>query len=309
MVAGPHPDTVTYTTLMDACCKIREMAKAQSVLREMLDRELQPTVVTFNVLMNGFCMSGMLEDGERLLKWMIEKGIVPNAGTYSSLMKQYCIRNNMRTTTYMYRSKCAGWHKEMAGKGFIPTASCYSALIKGLFKKRKFAEARELFEEMRRPGVVADRETYSIFVDMNYEEGNMDITFELCDEVIENCLVGKPKNENTDQDMHSTWVSAFDMNRKIDEAGPVETTHSINVSKESQDGCFVQTFIRLNCITAKMIKEDTPGTTLPSKVGYPHSMVELELGVMSREDAGALASQKETTEATDLEDQLKTKSH
>lgn len=83
-------------------------------------------------------------------------------------------------------------HKEMAGKGFIPTASCYSALIKGLFKKRKFAEARELFEEMRRHGVVADRETYRIFVYMNYEEGNMDITLELCDEVIENCLVGKP---------------------------------------------------------------------------------------------------------------------
>ncbi|CAL8994408.1 unnamed protein product [Prunus brigantina] len=226
--------------------------------------------------MNGFCMSGMLEDGERLLKWMLEKGIVPNVATYNSLMKQYCIRNNMRTTTDMYR---------------------------------KFADARELFEEMRRHGVVADRETYSIFVDMNYEEGNMDITLELCYEVIENCLVGKPKNEDTDQDMHSTWVSAFDMNRKIYEAGPVETTHSINTSKESQDGCFVQTFIRLNCITAKMIKEDTPGTNLPSKVGNPHSMVELELGVMSREDAGALASQKETTEATDLEGQLKTESH
>ncbi|CAB4264519.1 unnamed protein product [Prunus armeniaca] len=298
MVAGPHPDTVTYTTLMDACCKIREMAKAQSVLREMLDRELQPTVVTFNVLMNGFCMSGMLEDGERLLKWMIEKGIVPNAGTYSSLMKQYCIRNNMRTTTYMYRSKCAGW--------VMPDNNTYTILIKGHFKARnmkeawKFAEARELFEEMRRPGVVADRETYSIFVDMNYEEEIVSFGFsELASRVI----------PSWDQDMHSTWVSAFDMNRKIDEAGPVETTHSINVSKESQDGCFVQTFIRLNCITAKMIKEDTPGTTLPSKVGYPHSMVELELGVMSREDAGALASQKETTEATDLEDQLKTKSH
>ncbi|KAL6294642.1 hypothetical protein ACE6H2_002784 [Prunus campanulata] len=110
MVAGPHPDTVTYTTLMDAYCKIREMAKAHSVLREMLHRGLQPIVVTFNVLVNGFCMSGMLEDGERLLKWMLEKGIVPNVGTYNSLMKQYCIRNNMRTTTDMYRSMCAGGH-------------------------------------------------------------------------------------------------------------------------------------------------------------------------------------------------------
>ncbi|VVA27693.1 PREDICTED: pentatricopeptide [Prunus dulcis] len=154
----------------------------------MLDRGLQPTVATFNVLMNGFCMSGMLEDGERLLKWILANVIVPNAGTYNSLMKPYCIRNNMRTTTDMYRSMCAG----------------------------------------------------------------------------ENCLVGKPKNEDTQ--LNLVWLS-------------IEIFWTEIVSFGFSD--------------------------LASR----HSVVELELGVMSREDAGALASQKETTKATDPEGQLKTESH
>ncbi|KAM7471241.1 hypothetical protein LguiA_009424 [Lonicera macranthoides] len=211
-VGGIPPDTFTYTTLMDAYCKSGEMAKAHELLRQMLDRGIKPTVVTFNVLMNGFCTLGMLEDGERLLKWMLEKGISPNATTYNSLMKQYSIKNNMRATTEIYRRLCGqgvmpndntynilirghckarnmkeAWflHKEMVMKGFNVTVDCYNALIKGFFRRKKYSEAKELFEKMRREGLVADRELYNIFVEMNYEEGNVDMTLELCDEAIE----------------------------------------------------------------------------------------------------------------------------
>ncbi|KAH7515846.1 hypothetical protein FEM48_Zijuj10G0069500 [Ziziphus jujuba var. spinosa] len=221
-VAGMHPDSFTYTTLMDAYCKIREMDKAYMLLQEMLDKGCKLTVVAFIVLMNGFCMSGMLEDGERLLEWMLEKGIMPNTTTYNSLMKLYCIRNNMRATTEIYRGMCAqglipdnntynilikghckardmktaGFlHEEMVAKGFLLTASSYNALIKGFYKRKKFAEARELFEEMRGQGLIADREIYNLFVDMIYKEGNMEVTLDLCDEVIENCLV-RSKNKD-----------------------------------------------------------------------------------------------------------------
>ncbi|KAG5521081.1 hypothetical protein RHGRI_033590 [Rhododendron griersonianum] len=223
-VAGLQPCTITYTTLMDAYCKSGEMVKAHDLLREMLNRGLKPTIVTFNVLMNGFCMSGMLEDGERLLNWMLEKGIMPNATTYNSLMKQYCIRNDMRATSEIYRGMHAqgvvpdsnsynilikghckarnmkeAWflHREMVEKGYRLTVASYNVLIKGFFKRKKISEARKLFEEMRREGLVADGELYSIFVDLSYSEGSMDITLELCDEAIEKCLMDKSNKENT----------------------------------------------------------------------------------------------------------------
>ncbi|CAK9136321.1 unnamed protein product [Ilex paraguariensis] len=108
-MAGIHPDTYTYTTLMDAYCKYGEMVKAHELLGEMLDRELQPTV-------------------------------------------------------------------------FI--------------KRKKYLEARDLFKEMRKEGLVADREFYYTFIDMTFDEGNTDMTLELCDEAIEKCLVDETNNGN-----------------------------------------------------------------------------------------------------------------
>ncbi|PWA37895.1 hypothetical protein CTI12_AA586380 [Artemisia annua] len=217
-VAGIYPDTYTYTTLMDAYCKAGDMDKAHELLRRMLDKGLQPTVVTFNVLMNGFCMAGMLEDGKRLLKWMLEKGIMPNATTYNSLMKQYSIRNDMHATTEIYRGLLGeglspnantydilirghckarnmkeAWflHKEMVEKGYDLSVNAYNALIKGFIKRKRIQEAKTLFDEMRKKGLAADRELYSIFMDMNYHEGNLDLTLELCDEALEKSIVDK----------------------------------------------------------------------------------------------------------------------
>lgn len=84
----------------------------------------------------------------------------------------------------------------MVQKGFNLTTSSYNALIKGFLKRKKYLEARELFEEMRRGGLVADREIYYFFVDINFEEGNTEITLELCDAAIECYLVGKATDEN-----------------------------------------------------------------------------------------------------------------
>ncbi|XP_061365224.1 pentatricopeptide repeat-containing protein At1g05670, mitochondrial [Gastrolobium bilobum] len=245
-LAGFYPDTITYTTLMDAYCKMGEMAKAHELLRIMLDKGLQPTIVTFNVLMNGFCMSGMLENGERLIKWMLEKGIMPNATTFNSLMKQYCIRNNMRATTEIYKAMHArgvmpdsntcnilikghckarnmkeAWflYKEMVEKGFSLTAVSYNALIKGFYKRKKFVEARKLFEEMRMQGLVAEKEIYDIFVDVNYEEGNWEITLELCDEAIEKCLscnfIHEEIMTKSEVKLLGTWASPLALRARI----------------------------------------------------------------------------------------------
>ncbi|XP_073020092.1 uncharacterized protein [Primulina eburnea] len=165
-VAGILPDTFSYTTLMDAYCKSGEMVMAHQLLHEMLQKGIKPTVVTFNVLMNGFCVSGMLEDGQKLLNWMLDKG--------------HCKARNMKEAWFL--------HKEIIEKGYNLTVESYNALIKGFLKRKKYLEARELFEQMRKKGLSADKEIYCTFVDVNYEEGNIDSTFELCNEAVERCF-------------------------------------------------------------------------------------------------------------------------
>ncbi|KAK8946240.1 hypothetical protein KSP40_PGU013453 [Platanthera guangdongensis] len=215
--AGLSPDAYTYTTLMDAYCKLGKLPRAHSLLREMLDKGIQPTIVTFNVLMNEFCAAGKLEDAQKLLEWMLKKKMMPNCSTYNCLLKQYSMKKNMKAVWEIYRGmrerdvfpdertynilvtghskarnlkEACYFHKEMRAKGFCLTAASYSALIEAVYKKKGFVEARKLFQEMRDAGHVADKKIYDLFIDLNYSEGNIELTLELCDEAIENFLVG-----------------------------------------------------------------------------------------------------------------------
>ena len=139
--------------------------------------------------MKQYCIRNNMRATTEMFKGMSGSGVMPDNNTYNILIKGHCKQRNMKEAWYL--------HKEMAGKGFILTASSYIALINGFLKRKKFVEARELFEEMRRQGLIANRELYNIFVDINYGAGNLDSTLELCDDIIENCLVGESKNEDT----------------------------------------------------------------------------------------------------------------
>ncbi|GMH01671.1 hypothetical protein Nepgr_003510 [Nepenthes gracilis] len=82
-------------------------------------------------------------------------------------------------------------HKEMVERGFNLTVSSYNALIRGFLKRKKYVEAESLFEEMRRKGLIPDKEIYNFYLDRSFQEGNMDMALELCDETIEKCLVAE----------------------------------------------------------------------------------------------------------------------
>ncbi|KAE8716504.1 hypothetical protein F3Y22_tig00110114pilonHSYRG00148 [Hibiscus syriacus] len=166
-IEGLHPNVITYTTLIYAYCKTGEMDKAREHLRKMLDKGIQLKLVTFNVLMNGFCMSGLLEDGEKLLQWMLGKvlrtaaamwkgmyaqGVIRDANSYNILIQWHCKARNMKQAWFLGR--------ETMDKGYDLTASWYYALIKGFIKRKKFSEATEIFQEMRRKGLSTDKDIF-----------------------------------------------------------------------------------------------------------------------------------------------------
>ncbi|GAA0146277.1 hypothetical protein LIER_36284 [Lithospermum erythrorhizon] len=79
----------------------------------------------------------------------------------------------------------------MVEKGLRPASYTYHALIKGFMKRKRYNEAKEIFHEMRQQGLPLDEQLYSIFLDMNYNEGNFEMTLELCEEAVEKCLIKK----------------------------------------------------------------------------------------------------------------------
>jgi pentatricopeptide repeat protein len=77
----------------------------------------------------------------------------------------------------------------MKGKGFSVSVSTYSVLIKGFLKRKKFLEAREVFDQMRREGLAADKEIFDFFSDTKYKGKRPDTIVDPIDEIIENYLV------------------------------------------------------------------------------------------------------------------------
>ncbi|PNX73392.1 pentatricopeptide repeat-containing protein mitochondrial-like [Trifolium pratense] len=114
-----------------------------------------------------------------LLRIMLDKGLQPTIVTFNVLMNGFfmsgILEDGERLTKWMFE------------KGVMPNATTFNSLM----KQKKYVEARKLFEEMRTHGLVAEKDIYDIFVDVNYEEGNWEITLELWDEAIEKCLVNE----------------------------------------------------------------------------------------------------------------------
>ncbi|KAJ0095118.1 hypothetical protein Patl1_16297 [Pistacia atlantica] len=183
---GLEPDEVTYTALIDGYCKAGEIKKAFSIHNHMVQVGLTPNIVTYTALVDGLCKQGEVDTANELLQEMCRKGLQLNICTYNAIVnvRGHSKARNMKEAWFL--------HREMVDKGFNLSTTAYSALIKGFLKRKKFLEARELFEEMRRRGLVADREIYNSFVDINFEEGHMETTLELCDEAIEWFLVNMP---------------------------------------------------------------------------------------------------------------------
>jgi hypothetical protein len=58
-----------------------------------------------------------------------------------------------------------------------------------LNKKKKFTEARRLFEKMRKERLTAEPDVYNFYIDLSFNEDNLESTLALCDELVEVTLV------------------------------------------------------------------------------------------------------------------------
>ncbi|KAF2922377.1 hypothetical protein DAI22_07g108733 [Oryza sativa Japonica Group] len=85
--AGISPDVYTYSTLIEAYCKVREFDTAKKVLVEMRERGCGLNTVTYNVLIAGLCRSGAVEEAFGFKKDMEDYGLVPDGRHHHILNK------------------------------------------------------------------------------------------------------------------------------------------------------------------------------------------------------------------------------
>jgi len=137
------PDMITYSMLIKAQCDAQDMGKALQILEEMLQNSCEVDDVVFTHLIEGCCHVSNVALAEKLFRDMLLAKIQPSVYTLTALVKVY--------------GKCGqsekAWDhvRQMEERfGLRPTVVIYTCLISGLIRQRKYMDAHQAFQMMRR---------------------------------------------------------------------------------------------------------------------------------------------------------------
>ncbi|GAB4835563.1 hypothetical protein Ancab_000472 [Ancistrocladus abbreviatus] len=154
-----------YTVLIYGWCKVNRVDMGERLLREMVEKGIEPNVVTYNVLLNGICRRASLHPDDRfdwtirnadtLFDEMREKGIEPDVTSYSIVLHVYSRAHKPDLTI-----EKLGAMKE---KGICPSVATYTSAIKCLSSCGRLVEAERLLDEMVSNGVSPSAATYNCF--------------------------------------------------------------------------------------------------------------------------------------------------
>uniref|UniRef100_A0A0E0AID8 Auxin efflux carrier component n=1 Tax=Oryza glumipatula TaxID=40148 RepID=A0A0E0AID8_9ORYZ len=208
--AGISPDVYTYSTLIEAYCKVREFDTAKKVLVEMRERGCGLNTVTYNVLIAGLCRSGAVEEAFGFKKDMEDYGLVPDGFTYGALINGLCKsrRSNeakalldemscaeLKPNVVVYANLIDGFMregnadeafkmiKEMVAAGVQPNKITYDNLVRGLCKMGQMDRASLLLKQMVRDSHRPDTITYNLIIEGHFRHHSKKDAFRLLSEM------------------------------------------------------------------------------------------------------------------------------
>ncbi|XP_021772568.1 pentatricopeptide repeat-containing protein At2g13420, mitochondrial-like [Chenopodium quinoa] len=212
-----------YAVLIDGWCKVKRVDIGERLLREMIDKGIEPNVVCYNILLNGICRKSSLHPDDRFERTiraadkvfdeMRERGIEPDVTSYSIVL-HVCSRAHKpdltldrlegmkakgicpSVTTYTSVVKCLSscgrvddaerLLNEMIESGVTPSAVTYNCFFKELRGRKDAEKALELYRRMKKEGVcVASLHTYNILVQMFVKLNNMEVVEEIWNDMKE----------------------------------------------------------------------------------------------------------------------------
>ncbi|KAL2941830.1 hypothetical protein RDABS01_030180 [Bienertia sinuspersici] len=212
-----------YGVLIDGWCKLRRVDMGEKLLREMIDKRIEPNVVCYNVLLNGICRKSSLHPDDRFQRTiraadkvfdeMRERGIEPDVTSYSivlhvcsrahkpdltldrlEMMKAKGVSPSVATYTSVVKclSSCGRVEEaerllnEMVDNGVTPTAATYNCFFKELRGRNDAEKALSLYRRMKKEGLcVASLHTYNILVQMFVKLNKMEVVEEIWNDMKE----------------------------------------------------------------------------------------------------------------------------
>uniref|UniRef100_A0A0D9YWF6 RING-type domain-containing protein n=1 Tax=Oryza glumipatula TaxID=40148 RepID=A0A0D9YWF6_9ORYZ len=237
------PDVVTYNTLADGWCRVKDTSRALDVLRLMVESGIAPTKTTYNIILKGFFragqlrhawdfflqmkkrgskdesskpdvvsyttmvhglgVAGQLEKARKVFDEMAKEGCAPSVATYNALIQVICKKGNVEDAVTVFDG--------MLVKGYVPNVVTYTVLIRGLCHAGKIDRGLKLLERMKNGGCEPIVQTYNVLIRYLFEEGEMEKGLDLFEKMSkgEECL--------PNQDTYNIIISAMFMRKRAED--------------------------------------------------------------------------------------------
>ncbi|CAL5362097.1 unnamed protein product [Camellia sinensis] len=163
-------DTVSYNIIANGFCLIKRTPKALEVLKEMVERGLNPSLITYNILLKGFFRAGQIKEAWEFFLEMKNRKCEIDVVTYTTVVHGFGVVGEVKKARTVF--------DEMIGKGVLPSVATHNALIQVLCKKDSVENAIVVFEEMLRKGYVPNSMTYNVVIRGLCHVGKMDMAME-----------------------------------------------------------------------------------------------------------------------------------
>ncbi|KAL4576977.1 hypothetical protein LXL04_013078 [Taraxacum kok-saghyz] len=160
------PNMVTFNTLVDSCCKRRNLKELDSVLLLMKREGVELNLETYKILIDGFLSCGMVGDAERVIMEMNDKGLDVEIDLWNSVIQKYCKPGIMHNAFQVF--------DEMLHRGVAPNPKTFRLMVCGICGIEEMEAANELTKKIHDNEIESSHDVYNDLIKGCCEIGNLD---------------------------------------------------------------------------------------------------------------------------------------
>eukprot|EP00026_Physarum_polycephalum_P002122 Phypoly_transcript_02126.p1 GENE.Phypoly_transcript_02126~~Phypoly_transcript_02126.p1 ORF type:complete len:982 (+),score=246.02 Phypoly_transcript_02126:1-2946(+) len=203
------PNLITWNIFIDLFCREGLFHEAIGIFDSLRARKLQPEVTTCNILISYLAKAKKNDLAMEIYGKMRDLGVKPDIYIHNTIIKMYVDSNQFEQAQRVFQ-RLKGPKSKIQ-----PDRVTYSILIDKLAKDGKFADARDMMDEMKNSGLKADAFLYTNVILALGKAGKVDSVTDAYDEMLED---GIQPNAN----VYHALLDAYKRNGKLDKVKAVE---------------------------------------------------------------------------------------
>ncbi|XP_010526038.1 PREDICTED: pentatricopeptide repeat-containing protein At1g74900, mitochondrial [Tarenaya hassleriana] len=168
---GINPNLTTYNTMLKGFFRAGQVDQAWKFFLEMKKRKREIDVITYTTVVHGFGVAGEIKRARNVFDEMIREGVLPSVATYNALIQVLCKKDSVENAIVVF--------EEMSRKGYEPNVTTYNVLIRGLCHAGQFDRSVELMQRMKKEGCEPNVQTYNIMIRYDSDCGEIDRALDL----------------------------------------------------------------------------------------------------------------------------------